>query len=239
MEEIRLFIATPCYMQVSPRYTLSAIRTAETLRGYGIPYTWTIGHDADISRRRNVEIARFMAAQPECSHLMMIDADLGWQPESVIRLLASKHEVCCGVYPRKDDPLKKMRFPFNPIYLDEQGTVECCTRTGFISIGDAPAGFLLIARTAVEKLIAAYPEQKGTLAEELRYGPEENFSYDLFVRGMFQGQYITEDYGFSRLWRAIGGKIWADPEAVFQHEGMHCWEGSLESVMVREEVAVG
>lgn len=238
MNDVRLFIATPCFYQVSPRYTLAALRTAEALRDCGISFSWSIGHDPDISRRRNVEIARFMAAQPECTHLMMIDADLGWNPESLLRLIASGHEVCCGVYPRKEDPKKPLRFPFNPVYLDKDGAVECCAR-GFIAIADAPAGFMLIARSAVEKMMAAYPNRKGTLDESLRYGPEENYSYDFFFRGMDRGAYITEDYGFSRLWTQTGGKIWADPEAVFQHEGMYCWEGCLESLMIDREAVVG
>jgi hypothetical protein len=39
-------------------------------------------------------------------------------------------------------------------------------------------------------------------------------------------EYLSEDFGFCRLWRALGGKIWLDVEAPLVHTGSHDFVGN-------------
>jgi len=36
------------------------------------------------------------------THLMFIDADIGFRGEAVRRVLESGYDIACGIYPRKD-----------------------------------------------------------------------------------------------------------------------------------------
>ena len=40
-----------------------------------------------------------------------------------------------------------------------------------------------------------------------------------------EGKLLAEDWGFSRLWRSIGGRIWADATLRLPHVGQHAFEG--------------
>ena len=47
--------------------------------------------------------------------------------------------------------------------------------------------------------------------------------------GVFDGEYLSEDYGFCYLWRAIGGHVWADPAVQLRHVGAHTYVGDPRS----------
>ena len=39
------------------------------------------------------------------------------------------------------------------------------------------------------------------------------------------GDLLSEDWGFCRRWRQIGGKVWADPSIKLVHYGEHAYRG--------------
>jgi hypothetical protein len=39
-------------------------------------------------------------------------------------------------------------------------------------------------------------------------------------------EYLSEDFGFFRMWRALGGKIWFDVEGALVHTGPHDFFGN-------------
>jgi len=48
------------------------------------------------------------------------------------------------------------------------------------------------------------------------------------------GRYLSEDYALCRLWRDIGGKVFADLECKLNHLGQHMFRGDLpESLRVQ------
>ena len=50
-----------------------------------------------IEAARAIQLARFMAS--DGSHILMVDYDIGWQPETVIRLLKSGKHFVGAAYP--------------------------------------------------------------------------------------------------------------------------------------------
>jgi hypothetical protein len=88
------------------------------------------------------------------------------------------------------------------------------------------AGFMLIRRRAIERMIAAYPQTRyETIHAHTNARGAVNYAlFDCFIDA-HTGTYLSEDYGFCHRWRAIGGKIWLDTEGVLNHVGSHDFAG--------------
>jgi len=90
------------------------------------------------------------------------------------------------------------------------------SRDGFVKVKRAGTGFLMLRRSAVEKMVQAYPEtQHQDLIGETVYG--------LFEFSMITSEGIkyrmSEDFTFSDRWRALGGDIWVDARGGLDHKG--------------------
>ena len=56
--------------------------------------------DALITRARASLISQFLD-DPDATHLLFIDADIGFEPEQVLRLIECGADMCAAVYPIK------------------------------------------------------------------------------------------------------------------------------------------
>jgi sorbitol-specific phosphotransferase system component IIBC len=61
----------------------------------------TTENESLVHRARNISVARFMQKATQATHFLFIDADVHFEPEAVMRLLSSGHDVSCAVYPKK------------------------------------------------------------------------------------------------------------------------------------------
>lgn len=217
MSDKRLWIATPAYNGVSDVYLMSAVNTAAMMTREGLRWTWTLRHDPLLTVSRNVMVASFLNS--DCTHLLFIDSDVGWQPQSVFDLLDSNYDFCCGLYQRKTDPSGPVRWPMNVPDVQRVDAVG----GRWIELLDAPAGFLMISRTVFDQMKAAYPDLQTYFCDD---APIDH-SYRFFDCAVENGSFISEDFAFSRLWRRLGGRIWADIQAPLLHVGQHTWSGPL------------
>lgn len=232
-------IATPCYgSMVTEVYCRSLTRTLVKLDRAGIFYeTMLAPGDSLVHRARNSLTSKFLAS--DFSHMLFIDADLEWEPESVLKLLRANKDVVCGVYPKKAYPIK---WPLN-FKKDANENINQCPATGVIEIAEAPTGFLMIKRRVFEQMKAKYPELRymGTPA----LSPEEDVHthafFDTFIDkdhkapdGTPRPRLVSEDFGFCMRWTAMGGKVWLDPTINLKHYGLHGFEGNLQELFVTE-----
>ncbi len=215
-----LLLATPCYGGVvtSP-YLLSMIRTCALLTARGLAHeVITASGDSLVMRARNTLVSVFMASGH--SHLMFIDADIEWPAQAVVDLLDADKDVVCGAYPKKMTPKR-----YAVSFLEESRETE----RGLIEIKAAAAGFLMIRRNVFERMMQAWPETRYGGTEGLSE-QQSRFTYALFdcLLDDSEGerQYLSEDYGFCRRWRAIGGQIWLDPRIELRHHGAAAFDGS-------------
>ena len=234
-----VFIATPCFGGlVSQHYMQSVISLIHGAGAAGLDATLAmLGHDSLITRSRNTLVAQFLSV-PEATHILFIDADIRFETEQVLAMMAFDQEIVAGVYPLKVinwDNAAIARAaggePFATAPLHYVGTL--CTdaeieRRGRFATGIyCGGGFMLIKRTAILKMIAAYPESRyGRVHAFGNAAVEDNYALFDCMIDKETGTYISEDYGFCQKWRDIGGKIWLDTEGRLTHIGSYNFPGN-------------
>lgn len=246
-------IAVPCYdQQVTEPFFMSCIKMAMGFKDIGIQFAISTLSDSLITRARNNLIAKFMSNK-DFTHIMFIDADIGFDYEDIVKMLWHDKDVITGSYPiksidwekvsklvKQDVPTdalmaRSLRYVINPV---QQRSGEVEIDNGALKIYDAGTGFMLIKREVIEKMIKAYPHLKftddtGSLSKE-----EKNWTYNFFDAYIDDetNRLLSEDYGFCRYWQKIGGDVWVDPSIDMVHIGRMRYEGRmmdyLETIVV-------
>lgn len=241
-----VLIGTPCYGGlVAQGYMESVIQLMVYAAAQGFEMTLALnGQDSLITRSRNKLVSAFLD-MPQATHLMFIDADIVFRPEYVGRMLRFDQDVAAGMYPIKnfDWPLARQRLAAQPGKdMGEAGLNYVglpCTgnereeKDGFVTGIYAGTGFMLIKRAALERLIAAHPETKYSLAHTYpRVAQQSSNQYALFDCMIEPGTniYLSEDFAFCRRWRQLGGKVWLDTQSRLGHIGTYRFEGTPEGV---------
>ena len=214
----KLFIATPVYERsLTLDYHTSLIETVAVCYREGISIYPNYVSSPLVGQARNILAARFMAT--DCTHMLFIDSDIGWKPESLMRLLyamrvADDIEALAVCYPMKTLPLQF------PVWLEHPPVQHPLVPV--VEASHVPTGFLMLRRSAFDRFAAAYQDLRCTFEAA---GLPEQWSY--FNCSVEDGKFYSEDYGFSRAFRRCGGRLWVDPEPTLKHVGNHDFVGRL------------
>jgi hypothetical protein len=204
--------------------------------------------DSLVTRVRNDCVAFFLS-QPQYTHLFWIDADIGFSPTAAFRLLLSGHDVAAGVYPLKREdwpadgvPAGTTRRKFEELYArytvntgreGDSGVDIVIDQDGFIKVREAPTGFMCLKRSVFDTLIARHPElayvpdwPEGTVPP----GKVHFRFFDVMVDPQSR-RYLSEDYGFCRLWEALGGEIYVDANSNLSHSGERLYRGDFGATL--------
>ena len=212
----RVHICMPCYGgQLTESTFMSFIKWANTCRQLGIDWTVeTMTNESLISRARNTLTAKFLNTEGS-THLMFIDADIGWEPWHLLALLNADKDVIGGLYPMKSLPVK---WCVNGIpgadENDPSGLVEV-TKTG--------TGFLLMKRHVFEKL-NQHPAVK-PFTNDIGLDPALNvYMKTYFDTAVREGRYYSEDWTFCENWRDLGNQIFVDKRVLLKHTGTYVFD---------------
>ncbi|UGA48004.1 hypothetical protein HU230_0019020 [Bradyrhizobium quebecense] len=243
-ERTRIFVATPCFGgDLKMAYVLSALKlqAVATARGIDIQFH-LIGNESLIVCARNELAHQFLVSG--ASHLLFIDADIGFEPEAVFRLLDCGADVSAAAYPLKHIDWEKVqraadakRKNLSSSSLDYVVTWEGDQITargdGFAKVRYAGTGFLMMKRSALVRLCDAHPELKyraNHKSNDLNTG--DLVRADLGRVSLFEcmidkttGEYLSEDYAFCRRWLDLGGEIWLDLRSELTHFGSYAFRG--------------
>ena len=108
---VNLVIATPCFGgQISVLYAASLFKLQKLVRTYSDFNLKVLFKDGDalITRARASLISQFLD-DPDATHLLFIDADIGFEPEQVLRLIECGADMCAAIYPIKRIDWDKVR----------------------------------------------------------------------------------------------------------------------------------
>jgi hypothetical protein len=189
-----LFLATPTHdARVHHAYMNGVLEAALAYRGRLIISKFT---SLMLSFSRDVLTAHFLRSN--ATHLLWVDSDIGWGAADLDKLLAANKDFVCGNYARKQED----RALASELRSRREGKL--------IEAKYAAAGFVLLTRACVERLVAAHPELK----YETPHGP----AWALWSP-IFQRVPRSEDISFSMRWQALGEKIWVHSEVILKHYG--------------------
>ena len=225
----KFFIATATKdVTYTGNHVRSLLTAMQVLITYGFKYhvEWAEGCPWVQMMRAGI-VEKFMAS--DCSDLVFLDNDVGFEKEAFLALLASDKDVVAGIYPKKsDDCIRNGDWPVQFYYKDRRLVIE----DGHIRVHLVPMGFTKIKRHVIEKLIAAHPELKYKDPDPRK----PNIYYDLFHMPLDNELLGSEDWGFCKLWNDLGGTMWILPNIHFTHVGYKTFEGNLED-WLEEELA--
>ena len=166
----KLFLSTPCYGGLClEKYMTSIIKLQLLLVKENIQlFLDTTENESLVHRARNVAVGRFMQ-KTDCEYFMFIDADVDFEPESVLRLIKSGHDISVACYPKKvvmwdqaANAVKKgdernMAMLSSSLVVNF-GAQRIAVENGFIPIMDGPTGFMCIKRSVFKTLEDKFPE---------------------------------------------------------------------------------
>jgi hypothetical protein len=242
-------VSTPVYnLTATTPFQNSILSLAALCRAYDVKFAFNNLHDSLISRARN-RCADIFLSQ-EYDYHVWIDSDIQFEPMDLLNLLTLDYEFLCAPYPKKQINWKRIRDavakcpeidPDKLQYLGSDFVMNIVAKSEgertqinlgeLLEITDAGTGFMILKRSVYEKLIAS-----GKINAYEPMGDEPSFFgpkiYDFFRVDIDPNtqNYLSEDYWFSRQWKAIGGKVWMAPWVNLSHWGTYCFRGSLMEI---------
>ena len=239
---VNLVIATPCFGgQISVLFAASLFKLqafARTYRGLNLKILFKDG-DALITRARSSLVSQFLD-DLDATHLLFIDADIGFEPDQVLRLIECGTDMCAAAYPIKRIDWQKVKTTIeagrpNPAaaalkYVfeveDPNAVIERRIHQGPLRrhrlSHDPPAG--------AYKMCVRYPQLKYRRDHSIDAATSSDNRFALFDCMIAEdGTYLSEDFAFCKRWIDIGGEIWVDLRSKLAHVGPMTFYGDLSS----------
>lgn len=255
LRKYKLFVGTPMYGgQCTGLYTKSTndLSMLCSTHQIGLRYHFLF-NESLIQRARNYIVDEFLRS--ECSHLLFIDADIGFNPRDALALLAiqvsepEKYDVVTGPYPKKtiawekvsraasegfaeENPFMLEQFTSDFVFNPVRGMTQFKLSEP-VEVREAGTGFMLITREALLKYRDAYPE--------LAYKPDhvrtDNFDGSREITAFFDcaidpesKRYLSEDYFFCHKARDAGLSVWMCPWMQINHVGSYIFKGNMGAI---------
>jgi hypothetical protein len=229
-------IATPAYGEIfyAPyvQSVLALVRLAHKVK-------WDFMFEsisyAEVSEARNYLVTRFFD-KTDATHLLFIDADMGFPAKLVTDMLALGKPVVGVVAPKRQINLKRVA----ELARSEPDTGRVIAkahefvvrrlpsadmpRNGFVQVEACGAGILLIERSCIAALLRRAPEMSDEAAKGrtplTRDLPRLIRAFDPLIRD--DGARLSEDFAFCHRWRQLcGGEVWASLAHQITHVGLH------------------
>jgi hypothetical protein len=245
-ERFNLVVATPCFGgQVSTIYTTSLFNLQQAVQKLSNVKLKVHMRDGDaLITRARANLVTLFLDDPAATHLLFVDADIGFTPEQVFRLIESGADMVAGCYPIKRidwDKVKRVvasgHSNLGSASLDYVLEVDNPDQVkvvgGFARVRYAGTGFLMIRRHVLERMCAhpLYAPLK-FLREHSRdalAGSPNRYALFECMIDPATGTYLSEDFAFCKRWTDMGGEIWADLESRLDHVGPQVFRGDIAS----------
>lgn len=236
----KLFVATPMYGGQCTGYYATSLLNLSRCLDREVIFSFMF-NESLITRARNGLAHGFLKS--EASHMMFIDADIHFNPQDVQPMIDADKEIICGIYPKKEINWHSVKKAFDRGISEEQvknfsgsfvvNLVDNANEVTVpinqpVEIWNGGTGFMLIKREVFEKLsehVPSYINDVHDLAGTLKQDEiKEYFATSIEPE---TNRLLSEDYHFCKIWRKIGGKVWAAPWVKLGHIGTYAFQGQL------------
>lgn len=209
--ERRVLVGTPSYDgKLDVWYVNSLMETIKIglAANISIKPIW-VSYDSLVQRARNDVI--YYAKEGNYDDVIMIDADIEWNPEWFFKLLDYPVDVVGGTYPKKDDTNGN-------IYVVKKTIQTAYDSNGLMKVDGLGTGFLRLSRRAYEHLW-------NTSKPYTHNNREQRWIFDVTL---FNGDIISEDINLCKKLKESGFDIWLDPKMTCNHIGVKKYQGNFE-----------
>lgn len=223
----KVFIALPAFGQVNFTATTgSIVNTAMMLQANGLYGGFGTLSYPDIADLRNMFLTLWFD-RLKTSHLLFVDADMGWPFEMVADMLAADKPLVGCIYPKKTLPAEFV----GSLSLDERDVPA-----GFQRATGIGGGVMLIRRDCIERMIAHDPAIVDDGIHRYTAGLMlAKYKLDRviepFAKIKNDREYVSEDISFCRRAVAAGVDVLANVKHRVTHVGAWEFTGAFEESM--------
>ena len=230
-EKISINLALPCYGGLyRSAFVRSMFALMESWRHSNLHLHPSEMNVCDIECARNVLISNFYFNLPQCSHILFIDNDMGFESSLITRMVAQNKEVVGVVAPKRNINMRQLHSNGGlsyekalskatdfVVHMQEDRPLSGI-KDGFVEVDGVGTGILLISRSCITQMIDKCPD----IVEDNPYPSltaAENLEKVLTPFKKVNGVYM-EDISFCYRWTQLcGGKIYANVDSTIQHVG--------------------
>jgi len=230
----KVFIALPAYRQTNFTKTTSClVNTALMLHANG----WWGGFGdcsgIGIADMRNRFLTMWYDGLPECTHLLMVDDDMGWSFKMVADMIMVDKPIVGCIYPKKVYPIEYV----GSLDRDQTGVPQ-----GFKRATGLGGGVLLIRRDAVTKIMESDPSIVDYNIARFTAGRMlTKFNITRLINAFKEieneQEIISEDISFCRRAQAAGVEMYASVAHKVTHVGAHEFECCFGEDLIPVEFA--
>jgi hypothetical protein len=240
----KIFVATPMYGGLcTGNYALGLLNMSGTCSKHGITlYYAHMQNESLITRARNSLAYDFL--NTDATHLMFIDADIGFNPQDVVSMVKADKDIICGIYPKKEinwytvaqavakgvDPKNLHNYTGSFVVNLVGGAAE---QEGKLyepmQIENGGTGFMLIKRAVFEALKDKVPTYTNDMMLITEQTAQKKVIHEFFDTSIDEetNRLLSEDYHFCKLARKHGVKVYAAPWVNLVHSGTYNFSGQL------------
>lgn len=228
-------IGTPMYGGAcTGLYMQSVLDLTTIISGQGLPIgSITITNESLITRARNAIVDSFLSI-PSATHLLFIDADIGFEALDVVRMINADKDLIIAPAPMKtidwesvgaaarrgEIDLEMNAGVFGVIGMPNQ-KIDASADVMEIHLG--ATAFMIIKRVVFERLMPytkTYRDRKYDFSRQ-------RCVYDFFRTTIDDETncLLSEDFYFCESYRRIGGSVWLAPWVDLRHLGAYEYRG--------------
>lgn len=185
--------------------------------------------DSAIHRVRNRYVDQFL--RTDATHLLFIDADIAFDPQSVFDMLEADVDVIGGAYRRKQpgDASDINSYVLN-LTPETEDSGKLVVKRGRFEVRHIGTGFLLVKRSVFVDMANAHPEWMYFMGGNADNAGHPSFWWFHWVLDDNREE-MSEDWLFCDTWRKMGGQVWCLADCPLAHIGHAAHHGNVADIV--------
>lgn len=226
-----VLICVPAYGQTVNAQTMEAVySTCQLLTKRGIPNRLSWFSAADIEDVRNLFTTIWYDFHPQFSHMLFVDADMGFPPALIEDMLHFDKPLMGTIYARRS-----MEVSIVGTLPEGHGMKDVVK--GFMRSNGLGTGVMMISREVIKTLLEKMPELNEGVPNVLAHSVPFEIKRIIGAFNKYREPTLklSEDMSFCYRYIQCGGEIWANVAHRISHIGPFDYGLRYQGLMERRE----